>query len=99
MTPHRPDAEHVDILADGETIAAVGDVIEAPDAGVVDFSGRVVIGQPALERLSRPPGAPSRGGLPGSGRVAGRAARRMPRSGRSSTSPDLIDSIARLVAE
>ncbi|QNP68533.1 amidohydrolase family protein [Streptomyces roseirectus] len=43
MTPHRPDAEHVDILVDGETIAAVGETIEAPDAEVVDFSGRVII--------------------------------------------------------
>lgn len=43
MTPDRPDAEHVDILVDGETIAAVGETIEAPDADVVDFSGRIVI--------------------------------------------------------
>ena len=32
MTPDRPDAEQVDILVDGETIAAVGETIEAPDA-------------------------------------------------------------------
>ncbi|MGW2491512.1 hypothetical protein ACWCV9_30440 [Streptomyces sp. NPDC001606] len=43
MTPDRPDAEQVDILVDGETIAAVGENIEAPDAEVVDFSGRVII--------------------------------------------------------
>lgn len=43
MTPDRPDAERVDILVDGETIAAVGETIEAPDAEVVDFSGRVLI--------------------------------------------------------
>ncbi|MDN3026101.1 amidohydrolase family protein [Streptomyces sp. S.PB5] len=43
MTPDRPDAEHVDILVDGETIAAVGETIEAPDAEAVDFSGRVII--------------------------------------------------------
>ncbi|MFF4117959.1 amidohydrolase family protein [Streptomyces sp. NPDC001714] len=43
MTPDRPDAEHVDILVDGETIAAVGETIEAPDAEVVDFSGRILI--------------------------------------------------------
>ncbi|OPG10449.1 cytosine deaminase [Streptomyces sp. GKU 895] len=43
MTPRRPDAEHVDILVDGETIAAVGESIEAPDAELVDFSGRIVI--------------------------------------------------------
>ncbi|MFF0428391.1 hypothetical protein ACFYUJ_28840 [Streptomyces sp. NPDC004520] len=48
MTPHRPDAEHVDILVDGGTIAAVGDVFKAPDAEIVDFPGRVIIGQPAL---------------------------------------------------
>ncbi|MFD4599855.1 amidohydrolase family protein [Streptomyces sp. NPDC058464] len=43
MTPDRPDAERADILVDGETIAAVGESIEAPDAEVVDFSGRIVI--------------------------------------------------------
>ncbi|MER6266677.1 hypothetical protein ACFY0B_08555 [Streptomyces sp. NPDC001797] len=43
MTPDRPDAEHVDILVDGVTIAAVGETIEAPDAEVVDFSGRVLL--------------------------------------------------------
>lgn len=43
MTPDRPDAEHVDILVDGETITAVGETIEAPDAEVVDFSGRILI--------------------------------------------------------
>lgn len=43
MTPDRPDAEQVDILVDGETIAAVGETIEAPDAEVVDFSGRLII--------------------------------------------------------
>lgn len=43
MTPDRPDAEHVDSLVDGHTIAAVGETIEAPDAEVVDFSGRVII--------------------------------------------------------
>ncbi|MEU0948094.1 amidohydrolase family protein [Streptomyces canus] len=43
MTPDRPDAEHADILVDGETIAAVGETIEAPDAEVVDFPGRVII--------------------------------------------------------
>lgn len=43
MTPDRPDAEHADILVDGETIAAVGETIEAPDAEVVDFSGRVLV--------------------------------------------------------
>ncbi|WLW51049.1 amidohydrolase family protein [Streptomyces sp. YU58] len=43
MTPDRPDAEQVDILIDGDTIAAVGETIEAPDAEVVDFSGRILI--------------------------------------------------------
>ncbi|MDH6612801.1 5-methylthioadenosine/S-adenosylhomocysteine deaminase [Streptomyces sp. SAI-208] len=43
MTPDRPDAEQVDILIDGDTIAAVGETVEAPDAEVVDFSGRVII--------------------------------------------------------
>ncbi|MCD7444667.1 amidohydrolase family protein [Streptomyces lincolnensis] len=43
MVPGRPDAEHADVLVDGDRIAAVGDNIEAPDAEVVDFSGRIVI--------------------------------------------------------
>lgn len=43
MVPDRPDAEHVDILVDGDRIAALGENIEAPDAEVVDFSGRVII--------------------------------------------------------
>ncbi|MGK3940973.1 amidohydrolase family protein [Streptomyces caeruleatus] len=43
MAPGRPDAEHADILVDGDRIAAVGENIEAPDAEVVDFSGRIVI--------------------------------------------------------
>ncbi|MEU6912495.1 amidohydrolase family protein [Streptomyces olindensis] len=43
MTPGRPDAEHLDILVDGGRIAAVDENIEAPDAEVVDFSGRIVI--------------------------------------------------------
>lgn len=43
MTPGRPDAEHADILVDGDRIADVGETIEAPDAEVVDFSGRIVI--------------------------------------------------------
>ncbi|GAA0280325.1 hypothetical protein GCM10010302_17630 [Streptomyces polychromogenes] len=51
MTPQRPDAEHVDVPAACEAIAAVGDVIEAPGSGVADFSGRVIIGEPALARL------------------------------------------------
>ncbi|MEU3889934.1 amidohydrolase family protein [Streptomyces sp. NPDC029041] len=43
MTPDRPDAEHADILVDGDRIAAVGESIEAPDAEEVDFSGRIVM--------------------------------------------------------
>ncbi|CAL9326067.1 amidohydrolase family protein [Streptomyces sp. SudanB52_2052] len=43
MTPGRPDAEHLDILVDGDRIAAVDENIEAPDAEVVDFSGRILI--------------------------------------------------------
>ncbi|XUL90799.1 hypothetical protein ACQ86D_32685 [Streptomyces galilaeus] len=60
MTPDRPDAEHVDILVDGETIAA--ETIEAPDAEVVDFSGRIVIpglvNAHLLLRSIRPAGSP-----------------------------------------
>ncbi|MEU9341784.1 amidohydrolase family protein [Streptomyces sp. NPDC048278] len=43
MAPDRPDAEHVDILVDGDRIAAVGGNIEAADAEVVDLSGRIVV--------------------------------------------------------
>ncbi|WP_217185635.1 amidohydrolase family protein [Streptomyces sp. AC495_CC817] len=43
MTPGRPDAEHLDILVDGDRVAALAENIEAPDAEVVDFSGRIVI--------------------------------------------------------
>ncbi|MFI8232591.1 hypothetical protein ACIGDI_27525 [Streptomyces sp. NPDC085900] len=43
MAPDRPDAEHLDVLVDGDRIAAVEESIEAPDAEVVDFSGRIVI--------------------------------------------------------
>ncbi|MFC8672485.1 amidohydrolase family protein [Streptomyces griseorubiginosus] len=43
MVPERPDAEHLDILVDGDRIAAVGESIEASDAEVVDLSGRIVI--------------------------------------------------------
>ncbi|MGW2517639.1 amidohydrolase family protein [Streptomyces sp. NPDC001617] len=43
MVPGRPDAEHADVLVDGDRIAAVGENIEAPDTEIVDFSGRIVI--------------------------------------------------------
>ncbi|MEV7387896.1 MULTISPECIES: amidohydrolase family protein [unclassified Streptomyces] len=43
MTPDRPDAEQVDILVDGDRIAAVHGNVEVVDAEVVDFSGRIII--------------------------------------------------------
>jgi len=43
MAPDRPDAEHVDILVDGDRVAAIGENIEASDAEHIDFSGRIVI--------------------------------------------------------
>ncbi|MHC3471011.1 amidohydrolase family protein [Streptomyces sp. 7R007] len=43
MAPNRPDSEHIDILVDGDRIAALDENIEAPGADVVDFSGRIVI--------------------------------------------------------
>ncbi|KOV97272.1 cytosine deaminase [Streptomyces sp. NRRL B-1140] len=43
MTPGRPDAEPLDILVDGDRIAALAENIEAPDADAVDLSGRIVI--------------------------------------------------------
>ena len=43
MAPDRPDAEHVDILVDGDRILSVDESIEASGAEVVDFSGRILI--------------------------------------------------------
>ncbi|MFF7980941.1 amidohydrolase family protein [Streptomyces sp. NPDC007901] len=43
MAPDRPDAERLDILVDGDRIAAVDASIEAPDAEAVDFRGRILI--------------------------------------------------------
>ncbi|ALV31152.1 amidohydrolase family protein [Streptomyces sp. CdTB01] len=43
MAPDRPDAEHLDVLVDGDRIAAVGASIEVPDAEAVDLSGRILI--------------------------------------------------------
>lgn len=43
MAPGRPDAEHADVLVDGDRIVGIGGNIEAIDAEVVDFSGRIVI--------------------------------------------------------
>ncbi|MFF0087051.1 amidohydrolase family protein [Streptomyces canus] len=43
MAADRPDAEHVDILVDGDRIAEIGQVLEAPDAETVDLTGRVIL--------------------------------------------------------
>ncbi|MBE1496083.1 cytosine/adenosine deaminase-related metal-dependent hydrolase [Amycolatopsis lexingtonensis] len=43
MAPHRPDAEHADILIDGDTIAAVGENLDATGAEVVDIAGRIIM--------------------------------------------------------
>ncbi|MFF8870573.1 amidohydrolase family protein [Streptomyces massasporeus] len=43
MAPDRPDAEYLDILVDGDRIAALDENIEAPHAEVVDFSGRILM--------------------------------------------------------
>ncbi|MFF7260450.1 amidohydrolase family protein [Streptomyces sp. NPDC008159] len=43
MAPDRPDAEHLEILVDGDRIAALDESIDAPHAEVVDFSGRILI--------------------------------------------------------
>ncbi|MFC8519727.1 amidohydrolase family protein [Streptomyces sp. NPDC057257] len=43
MAPDRPDAEHLDILIDGDRIAAIGEDIKTSDAEVVDFGGRILI--------------------------------------------------------
>ncbi|MEU9449906.1 amidohydrolase family protein [Streptomyces sp. NPDC048277] len=43
MAPDRPDTERVDILVDGDRIAAVGEDLPSAGAEVVDFSGRIVI--------------------------------------------------------
>ena len=42
-SPERAKAETMDILVDGERIAALGRDIAAPDAEIVDGSGRIVI--------------------------------------------------------
>ncbi|AUY52049.1 hypothetical protein [Streptomyces sp. CB01881] len=61
MTPDRPDAEHVDILVDGETIAAVGETIEAPRlrAGArcaTNAQEWTVADKPRTDRPNRPSG-------------------------------------------
>ncbi len=43
MAPHRPDAEAADILVDGDTIAAVGEDLDATGAEIVDLTGRIVL--------------------------------------------------------
>ena len=43
MAPNRPDAEHVEVLIDGDRIAAVGDRLDATGANVVELSGRIVL--------------------------------------------------------
>ncbi|KUN75195.1 amidohydrolase family protein [Streptomyces griseoruber] len=43
MAPGRPDVERVDILVDGDSIAAVGEHPGRPDDDTVDFSGRIVL--------------------------------------------------------
>ncbi|MDX3187354.1 amidohydrolase family protein [Streptomyces sp. MN03-5084-2B] len=43
MAPHRPDAEHADVLIDGDTIVAVGENLDAAGAEIVDLTGRIVL--------------------------------------------------------
>ncbi|MGW3961551.1 amidohydrolase family protein [Amycolatopsis sp. NPDC005003] len=43
MAPHRPDAEHADILIDGDTIAAVGGNLGKTGAEIVDVTGRIIM--------------------------------------------------------
>ncbi|NUP18916.1 MAG: amidohydrolase family protein [Streptomyces sp.] len=43
MAADRPDAERADILVDGDRIAAIGENLDAPDAELVDVTGRVII--------------------------------------------------------
>ncbi|WP_329351986.1 amidohydrolase family protein [Streptomyces sp. NBC_01261] len=43
MAPGQPDAERVDVLVDGERVAAIGENLDAPDAEIVDLTGRVII--------------------------------------------------------
>ena len=43
MSPNRPDAELVDVLVEGDRIAAIGEHLERPDAEVVDVTGRIII--------------------------------------------------------
>ncbi|VVJ17599.1 Amidohydrolase [Amycolatopsis camponoti] len=43
MAPHRPDAEAADVLIDGDSIAAVGDGLDATGAEIVDVTGRIIM--------------------------------------------------------
>ena len=43
MAPNRPDAERADVLIDGDTIAAVGENLDATGAEIVDVTGRIVL--------------------------------------------------------
>ena len=43
MAPHRPDAERIDILIDGDRIAKTGECLDSEDADVVEVGGRIII--------------------------------------------------------
>jgi len=43
LAPNRPDTERIDILIDGDRIAALGDNLDPTGADVVDLTGRIVI--------------------------------------------------------
>ncbi|MFJ9012460.1 amidohydrolase family protein [Streptomyces canus] len=43
MAADRPDAEHVDILVDGDRIAEIGQDLDAPDTEPLDLTGRVIL--------------------------------------------------------
>lgn len=43
MSPQRPDTERVDILIDGDRIAAMGERLNRPETEAVDLTGRIII--------------------------------------------------------
>jgi 5-methylthioadenosine/S-adenosylhomocysteine deaminase len=43
MSPNRPDAEHVDILIEGDRIGDIGECCDRTGAQIVDMYGRIVI--------------------------------------------------------
>lgn len=43
MASGRPDAERLDILVEGDRIAALGNGLAGPDAEIIDFSGRILM--------------------------------------------------------